>query len=151
LGLNSHYRTRWRFATIAAYGLTVKARRCQGVYPKQYQKQWPLRPNKEKGGLKMKSLYQQIKQIIPAQNWWAVYETADGKAMVDRLACWALCSRQGGFDFVGGMMDGRGYAISTEDISNFRFYIYAENVEEALNKGDELLQQTPLRWEKCLM
>jgi hypothetical protein len=49
------------------------------------------------------------------------------------------------------MMDGRGYAISTEDISNFRFYIYAENVEEALNKGDELLQQTPLRWEKCLM
>ncbi len=70
-----------------------------------------------------------IKQVIPADGWWARFSSNTGGAYYSKLAAWALV-RDSDFpdsegDLVGIDMDENGVAMLCDDISNFTNYEYS--------------------------
>lgn len=81
-----------------------------------------------------------IKQIIPAENWWAVFKsdgTYKGRPIVERLVCWALVEEEYG-QYVIGMVEAEGGAETADEVSGFVMHIYATNEEEAYAKAFDL-------------
>ena len=74
-----------------------------------------------------------VKQIIPAEGWWACFSCINksGKVWLDRLACWALMNDGA----VLGMCECGGYIDFAENVGNFEGYVYAESIEEAEKKA----------------
>lgn len=81
-----------------------------------------------------------IMQIMPSDNWWAVYENMD-EPYLSRLVCWALVQIGGGeMDrSVTGMDETDGKIEFCQEIENFRTYVYAKDEKEALEKYLESL------------
>ncbi|MBC7130827.1 hypothetical protein H5T51_06380 [Candidatus Bathyarchaeota archaeon] len=81
-----------------------------------------------------------IKQIIPAENWWAVFksdDTYEGEPIVERLVCWALVEEECS-QYVIGMIEVEGGADTADKTSGFVMHIYATNEEEAYIKAFDL-------------
>jgi hypothetical protein len=77
----------------------------------------------------------QILQIIPADNWYAVYW--DDKApyyFALPLACFALVQEPSGDRGVAGM-DAGDYVGFADQESNFGEYAHAESIERGLRHG----------------
>lgn len=67
-----------------------------------------------------------ILQIIPAQNWYAVYQQDnDQPDEISPVVCWALVD-DGKYRYVVGL-DGGDYVDYCDEMSNFRGYQYKEN------------------------
>lgn len=73
-----------------------------------------------------------IINIIPADNWWAVYNDK-GTLLAGEIACFALVEAEDGLRVVEPM-DGYGEIIDfATDVSNFVGQVRADNEEEALS------------------
>jgi hypothetical protein len=80
-----------------------------------------------------------ILQMIPAENWWAVYDD-EGEPFISRLVCWALVqvgAEEIDRSVTGMDVDEEGRVEFCQDIENFRTYINAESFEEALRIAEE--------------
>lgn len=66
-----------------------------------------------------------IIQIIPAQDWYGMYEQEDGTMELDPIACWALVD-DGQDRFVVGLA-AADYVDFCENTSNFRGYKHKEH------------------------
>jgi hypothetical protein len=76
-----------------------------------------------------------IKQISPADNWWAIFRGRD-EPIVEKVACWATIANGPNDDFIAGMVDiCRGFLGIANTISNFQCYVYAENEIKAYDKA----------------
>ena len=83
-----------------------------------------------------------IKQIIPAEGWYALFEQKGGGHCRERLACWAFVQREGpsreACDRVEGMI-AEEYGIDhCESSDNFASYCH----ESALDQYPEAEDQT---------
>jgi len=67
-----------------------------------------------------------LKQIIPIDNWWALFKKENGDLGVNRLACLVMISDVGG-DYVVGMVGTRrkNFIIANKQ-PNFQCYVYAK-------------------------
>lgn len=63
----------------------------------------------------------QVKQIIPAEGWRAVYKEDDGSLFVQPLCCWAVVDENGDTSVVG--MDASDMVEACDEASNFLGYI----------------------------
>jgi hypothetical protein len=70
-----------------------------------------------------------IKQIVPAEGWYAVYKLADGSRRKSRVALWALAGPQDGeeFDDVTGLDVGDVGIDACKETKNFEGYIHSSN------------------------
>lgn len=96
----------------------------------------------------------EIKQIIPSDGWWAVYEdfeddTGDntGELLISPLVCWALVTDEEG-TYVCGLDESEGMVEPTEYSSNFKFYVKARSEEAAIKEANEIMAEHRARREK---
>ena len=84
----------------------------------------------------------EIKQILPAGDWYALYEQEMGEAPVaDRIMVWASVIMQDGgeaFPSVVGFSDAGGFLECVEDCFNFQGYCHKDDLEVALARKKEL-------------
>lgn len=85
-----------------------------------------------------------IKQIIPADNWWAYYDCRGNKnvpekVVVERLVCWALVSVEGAGEDIEGMASTDNHIDTCEDVSNFKGYLWALNEQGAIKAARAIL------------
>lgn len=64
----------------------------------------------------------QVRQIIPANGWQAIYEQEDGGLYAAPLCCWAVVEDEDGDSFVVGM-DADSAVGACEEVSNFVGFI----------------------------
>lgn len=82
-----------------------------------------------------------ILQIIPAENWWAIYKTKRG-VVAHRLVCWALVNEKGA-RVVKGMHinELREVGLCPDDMPSikeyFWGYVWATSRKEAENQVEE--------------
>lgn len=91
----------------------------------------------------------EIKQIIPADGWWSVYKDDNtGEPLVSPLVCWALVTdTYEEMTYVCGLDESEGDVEPTEYLSNFKFYVKAENEEGAIKEANEIMAADKLRRE----
>lgn len=84
-----------------------------------------------------------IKQIIPAEGWYALYEQGDD-VNYDRymLACWALVQRRDpstgrAYDMVEGMITIDYGVESAETSNNFACYCHESQLDQYMEAKDE--------------
>ena len=70
-----------------------------------------------------------IKQIMPAENWFMeTLSPIDDKAVLTRVACWAVCENKEGEIFVTGLFPSPlGALLECSGIENFHKYVYRES------------------------
>ncbi|MBN2251438.1 MAG: hypothetical protein JW724_05125 [Candidatus Altiarchaeota archaeon] len=80
-----------------------------------------------------------ILQLLPAKNWWAVYDD-DGEPFISRLVCWALVqvgNEEVDRSVTGMDIDEEGRVEFCQEIENFRNYVYAKTKEEAMKEVED--------------
>ena len=86
------------------------------------------------------TLAREVEQIIPANNWWSVYEVHGNDGVkeleLSRLVCWGII-RKGNDKWVVGFDTDESGVDECETVENFLFYIYAEDEETAKKKAIE--------------
>lgn len=82
-----------------------------------------------------------IKQILPAEGWYALYEQGDGAYHRCLLSCWALVQRKDPSGSVRDMVEGMTameYGIeSAEASANFTGYCHQSELDQYPEAKDE--------------
>ena len=94
-----------------------------------------------------------VKQIMPADGWWAVFTNEVGGVYIRKVVCWGVISLSDrvpeNYDSVVGIVDvttcfldslpmlayGTSQIPFGENASNFKYFIYASNEVEAFGKA----------------
>ena len=83
----------------------------------------------------------EIKQILPAGDWYALYEQEINETpLADRIAVWASVITQDGSEIyptVVGLIDAGGFLEPAEEARNFQGYCHKDELETALRKKRE--------------
>ena len=80
-----------------------------------------------------------ILQIIPATNWWAVYD--GGKILIiSHLVCWALV-KEGKNVYITGMDARNGVVDFCEEKENLKGYVWAPEYASAMKEAEKIYKQ----------
>ena len=96
---------------------------------------------------------EQIKGIIPAHDWLAVFTTDEGEERTTPLTCFALIEEEGGLRYVVGLDAADDGIHNVEDSKNFCRYMHSryghwEKVPEVWSKDlfeEMLLAVSPVK------
>lgn len=76
-----------------------------------------------------------VKQIMPADGWWAVF-ICNGLPVMEKVACWVTTSDSMGDNYIVGVVYRNSVFLSpVDEIPNFKFYIYADDENKAYDKA----------------